>query len=183
MLNSPLISVDNLNEVLIANVADNAFSGLQMTPRHTHTHTHTHIYIYIYILCRNISSSNILTPSYFPYVNKLTQLHLLLVLHLSSTPPDVLIHFFSHSISPTFFFSLLYFLPPSCSFFSFHLAVSLPVPQYNLNLEHSWDPYTEYNTWNPCQLRNIIPSPLHSSCCYFFSFLLPPLIRFLPAIL
>lgn len=80
----------------------------------------------------------------------------------SFIPPDVLIHLFcSHSICPSFFFFVLFltiFLSPSYSFFSFHLAVSLPVPQYNLNSEHSRDPYTEYNTWNPCQLRNLIPS-------------------------
>ena len=90
----------------------------------------------------------------------------------SFIPPDVLIHLFcSHSICPSFlFFSVLYFLSPSYSFFSFHLAVRLPVPQYNLNLEHSRDPYTEYNTWNPCQLRNLIPSPLPLRVLQLFLF-------------
>jgi hypothetical protein len=69
---------------------------------------------------------------------------------------------FSFHLSQFLFYSLLYFLPPSCSFSSFHLAVRFPVPQYNLNLEHSWDPYTEYSTWNPCQLRKpySLPPPI-----------------------
>lgn len=108
MLNCPpfpsLIVVTNLNEVLVANFANNAFGGLQMTSQYICIY-----YVYTYIVPQYFKQQY-LNPFFFPLCLQINPV----------TPPLRLAHLFhptrypysflpSFHLSHFFFFSLLYF--------------------------------------------------------------------------